>query len=284
MEKIASYEEYQRIIYENKIKWKPTFTNITWPKDQIVRIISQGRLYVELYTGGIILFDDEELYYELVYYWNVEYSFPTILKDKPCVIKNVYRDEAMSDDMQTIEKMIEDCGFALKRKLISTECRNYTPSARMLNLYDFSKTFLSQNGMSIGPLNNDNIDGFRRMQHSIPNIPYYEIPFYTDDELLDLSKKGNLNIVYSKPDKEMCAYSQVFEMGAYRCGIIAIKEEYRDIGGIAMALAALNYERDQGKNIQKTGWVCKDNTESIRFHKKLGWTYTNKRMNEWVKD
>ena len=73
-------------------------------------------------------------------------------------------------------------------------------------------------------------------------------------------------------------------MGKYMCGVIAVKDEYLDAGGITLALSAEAYKRDMGKQVHRIGWIGDDNTASIRYHKKMGWVFTNKRMNEWVKE
>ena len=232
-----------------------------------------------------MFFDDEVNYYEIAYAWNVKYEFPRqVIVNKPYVIKNVYRDGDMPCEMHDIETMIKNEGFILKRQSRLAECERFEPSKKILDLYGFSKKLIGHNGMKIGVLTPDLVEAFRRFQTQIPLVPYYELQYFSDDELIDQSKHGNLIIVSQEFNSEICGYSHVYYMGKYMCGVIAVKDEYLDAGGVTLALSAEAYKRDMGKQVHRIGWIGDDNTASIRYHKKMGWVFTNKRMNEWVKE
>ena len=66
-------------------------------------------------------------------------------------------------------------------------------------------------------------------------------------------------------------------------GWYAIKEAYRRAYGIIMLFTYSGMKRAKKNGMKKvTGWMLRSNTESIKYHKKLGYVWEDRIMEEWI--
>ena len=109
----------------------------------------------------------------------------------------------------------------------------------------------------------------------------YHIISRTDQEKKELEKGSYLCILNEK--KDICAASiAVINSGIAQAEEMVVKDEYK-MRGFAPILTYQRLKWLDSKNIQKIeGWILTHNESSLRYHRKLGYHFTDKYVEEWV--
>lgn len=110
MEKLESWEKYKELLMEVKQRGVTQFTNNYLDVDAVKRYIGLGRMEYEL-DGGLYLYTDEGSFYRL-YIQCGEGSIKSQKRDKPVLVRNVYREGNKNAAQQEVEEQLRRQGFS----------------------------------------------------------------------------------------------------------------------------------------------------------------------------
>lgn len=284
MKTILSWEEYEETVSSLKAPRNGFITNTMVTKQSIERYMKQRRFLVDTFSDGIIFFKDEKEFYDLVFFWNKDAVLPKLAMKKPCVIRRMERVGQESETKKWMEKNFPNIGFCIANEYINVQG---DPKELLKNLNTVApkaETFLERFGIEIVSPDHEMIKKIRMMQYEIRNIPFYDIDYYSDEELLEDSQKGYLLAAVDKRNGKLCGANHSVIMGKYVTGWLAVRDEYINIPGIGICLHKKAMERDLLSGHLKRTWIAKNNKESQEYHKRIGYLPTGAEMSVWLMD
>ncbi len=277
MDQINDYQQYNMLVKEIKKSCPQIFTNCYLFKNAIERIIEQGRFYYERVNGGIVFLSDEQLYYQTYYYLTPGNDLRLAPKTKPVLVQNTYTNK--SEALMNFELSLRASGFRLADTLDHYKADPETSLEKLQAVTRYVKKNLKDAGFRIVPLTPELLPSVKAMQLEIPEIPYYQIVYLTDEEVLERAEDGGFPCIVDK-NGDLCAAFCL--RGNKGFGWLAVKNEYKAKYGMAPVLTEVSMEHAITHHYQPVAWIVSTNTRSKQYHHRVGFEKTGRSMDEWL--
>ncbi len=281
MDRVANLEHYYALINEAKSEYGRLSTNNLLFPDAIERYLDLGRFYYEKVTGGVIFFSDEEDFYEALYHISAKEECRFSKKEKPVLIQCMYTNGKKRPDMQAIGRMLESSGFVLAQTLrqgVFEETERIAKVRRSLR--GVMKVF-DREGFRMMPVSAGQLSEMKAFRKTIKEIPFYQFPYFTDEELVCEADAGRLLCITDKNGR-MIAARHLIVNGKKAYGWVGVEEQYKGTYGLALVFLnhALDYVEREG--IKMCSWVDDVNIPSLQYHEHIGTVWTGQAAEEWV--
>lgn len=286
MDKVESLDRYKELLAETKEKCgRRLVTNSYMFLDEIRRYIDLGRLYYEKLENGIVFYSDEESHYRC--YFHADLSGGTKRdkkiekKDKLLLTQLLYRNERTAKESE-MASWLEEVGFILK------DTMDYIVEDRTANkkkiepLVKHILRLLDESHLTFRTLLPNEVEQLLEFQKNIDCIPYYQLSYHSPEEYGEAIRDGRLEGVLDL-NGNLCAAHYFDAENGRIGGWYAIKKEYQKTYGIVMLFnySAMKYAEENNIG-EEYGWVMRGNKESVKYHKKSGWIWEGRVMEEWM--
>ncbi len=264
MKSIDSYNEYCDIVAQTKQKYKSSVTNCLLSIDDINRLSGQHRIFYEESEGGILLYVDEMKHFLFYYFWNLDYPLIMSRREKSIVTRIIYSEPKRETQIK-IEQMLIQCGFEFGDNLRQAVKVRNTDDDPKLSL---SRRLFEGSGLSLVNAKEEHVQEIREMMTVDDTMHNYEIPYLTDQEMIELGQEGRFVCVVDKSNT-VVAFRGSSSSNTSN-GYMRIREDYRVNYGIAMILLDYSdkYASKRGQKI--INWIDERNTSSARLHIDMG--------------
>lgn len=282
MKKIEELDQYKELMQAIKQRCGRGVSNIYFMADEIGRYIAQGRLYVEEFDVGCVLYVDEHTYYNTAIYVedNAIVSIPA--RDKRCVLRYVYRGKDAEVTEQKFSGILSANGFHKGATSVEVRKTIENNEEKRKKAEKWVRKMEDQ-GFSCVYAEESQFQEIEEMICASGVIKDYQMAYRTPEEKRALEKGSYLCIL----DKEgnMCAASFcAIVNGITTGGALVVKEEYKMRGLVPMC----SYYRTQWLKkhhvVCSQGWVETDNMPSIWLHKSMKFEFRDRYADEWILD
>lgn len=282
MERLESLEKYRELLREAKQRGFTQFTNNYLNTDAAKRYIRLDRMEYELDGSGLYIYTDEGPFYQL----NIQCGGGNIKpqgRDKPILVRNVFRESNKSAAQQEVECQLQSLGFSFYDESVQILARPLAAKEDILTKLERSERFLARFGLKILYADSSRLEDIVRLRDNTPELKPYHFLYETMEEMQQAAEKGYFRCVVNAQD-EICAAQRFRVAGnAIQGDWLAVRPEYKEKYGIGAAMAYHSYAYAIEHNIKNYfGWVVRDNTKSIRYHQSIGYEVMDKVADEWV--
>lgn len=282
MEKLENWEKYKELLRETRQCGFIRFSNNYLDMDAVKRYIELDRIEYRLDGSGFYLYTDEGSFYRL-YMQCGENSINISGRDKPILVRNVYRESNVSAAQQEVENQLRSAGFSLYDESVQILARPLAAKEDILAKLERSERFLARFGLKIVYANSSQLEDIIRLRDNTPELKPYHFLYETMEERQQAAEKGYFRCVVNAQG-EICAAQQFHVEGsAIQGDWLAVQPEYKEKYGIGAAMAYHSFAYAIKSNIKNYfGWVVRNNTKSIRYHQSIGYEVMDKVADEWV--
>ena len=257
------------------------FTNNNLLAEDIKRFIELGRIKYYRSERCLIFFLDEEQYYRLLFHIDPDCHWDLPALGKPAVIRTRFTKDKKKPELLKLEEQMRQKGFLLKdtNVLITLDFAPF--KERYRQKYQRSKKILEYSNLRIIEADYSYCNQIEDLLNSQDMIRYYHRPYRTADEVKSEFDAGCYVAVVNERDEVVAYTSRGFDEGQLRLDLaMVIKDEYK-LTGHALLLCYYCLGNRRSDTIRKAGIDLK-NSASINLHKKLGWKFTNRYMENWL--
>ena len=281
MEKLESWEKYKELLMEVKLRGVTQFTNNYLDMDAVKRYIGLGRIEYEL-DSGLYIYTDEGSFYRL-YIQCGEGSIKPQRRDKPVLMRNVYREGNKNAAQQEVEEQLRRQGFSTYSRSVQILAIPLENRENVLEKLGKADRFLGRFGLRIIYADGSQLEGIFRLRDSTAELKPYHFPYETMEEKQRTIEKGFFRCVVNAQN-ELCAAQQFrVERNGVQGNWIAVKADYKEKYGIGAAMVYHAFAYAIEHNIRNYyGWVEKNNEKSLRFHQSAGYRLTGKVSEDWI--
>lgn len=281
MKKLESLAEYKNIINEFKSVCKRPFSNLYYMPNDIERYIELGRARYEKSESGIVFFFDEETYYRACLYANINEKISIDCQDKKVLVKNVYQEGKKRENLLCAERQLEELGF--EKVGVSVKYQGEVPqmfqSCKQMEKY---VEVLERKGYHCRVPDASMIEEIETIIFESDVIKDYQLDYWTNEE----KKRGLENGFYLcivNADNQICAAEICKLDDDISEGLaLAVREKYR-MHGLAPMIVYHRFSQLYHREIKRMqGWILTDNEPSLRYHKSIGYKFTNEYADEWI--
>lgn len=278
--KLQSISEYKILVEEYKKICPKPFSNANFMLDYLKRYIKLEKISYERNPQGLFFYFDEGTYYKVYFYVDEKQEFRVPVYDKKLLIRNMYSSRRKSERLIYLQERLNKQGFLNKGVSVQIEGNVEELLENCTSVEKFEKE-IEKKGYRC-------IEADYTLFNEIENIIVesdiledYHIMSRTEQEKKELEKGSYLCIVNEK--NNVCAGSiAVINSSIAQAEAMAVRKEYK-MRGFAPVLTYRRLKWLYDKNIQKIeGWILTHNESSLRYHKKLGYHFTDKYVEEWI--
>jgi len=282
MNRVADYDQYLALVRQTKAKQKSVVTNCFLFQKAVQRYLDLGRFLYEENEAGILFFSDEETYYQVYYYLNPERPFEAAAGEKPLVVNHLFTEGKKGEKLARIDERLASAGFELALKVRQTTGEPDEILKRVGAPSRVARRLLSREGFELRPVGREAFDDYFEMRSTTKEVPFYQFPYSTLEELDDDAANGRLIGIFDSRSR-LCAVRHSFMEGNGMYGWIMVREAYKDRYGMALPLSEFAMQNAKANGNRVYGWIALDNAPSIQYHMGLGYCWTNRRMDTWIK-
>ena len=279
MESLTSLEEYKDLLKEVKTITKRPFSNIYFSLPALERFIGLDRVGYEKTDAGVLFYIDEEAYYRVYLYVDLNKELKIGKQDKRLYCRYIYRQSEKQDLHNSIQKVLTDNGFI--KEGISVELQA-DPKEYVRN-YSYLERYISsmeKKGYKCIIPDSSRYAEIEQMFLDSGIIKDYHIEFRTEEEKKQLQEGSYLCIV--KQDEICAARIATLENGVAHAEDIAVKEQYK-LKGLAPILAYQGMKWFCENDIKlMRGWVLVHNQNAMEYYRSMGYQFNNKYSEEWI--
>lgn len=280
MKELKDIEAYGTLINDMRKKGVK-FTNNNIFSDDIKRFIELNRIQYHVSDRCLIFFLDEEKYYRLLFHIDPGQSWDLPELDKPALIRTRFVKDKKKAELLKMEEQMQEKGFILKDTNVFLTLDSAQFKEAHQRNYQRSKKILEHQNFRIIRADYSYNDQINALIDGQDMIKYYHIPYQTEDEIKATFEDRNYVAIVNDKDEILAYTSGHLENGKRYADAMIIKEEYKLYG---FAPILFYYCTCSGfSDIRKTS-VNLENIASVKLHKKLGWKFTNKYMENWLLD
>lgn len=280
MKPISSLDEYLQQI--NKLRgFRTAFTNNYMMVGDAERLISLGRLYCVTNEAGIIFLSDEDTHYRALMHMNPNRKCEIPLFDKPVMAQIVYHRDRITESRLCIEQQLQDNGFV--KQDTSVQVKLNVKERKEACRKDFNRLYklIQRMGYRIQVVDFTYKDKIREVFLQQDMMQDWHYPFQTEEEQREIFEQNGWICILDRDD-EVLAYHSAYIVNSCCYGMgMAIRDEYKVKYGFAPLLQYYRVCITEQPVIY--GEVLLHNTDAIILHEKLGWKFTNKYVNYWLR-
>lgn len=282
MESFGNWEKYKELLKEAKQRGSTRFINNYLDIDAVKRYIGLGRMEYRLDESGLYIYTDEGLFYRL-YIQCGEKAIKLQGRDKPVLVRNVYREGNKSAAQLEVEEQLREQGFSLYSGSAQILATPLETRENVLEKLGKAERFLGRFGLRITYGDGSQIEEIFRLRERETELKPYHFSYETLEEKEQAIKKGYFRCVVNAQN-ELCAAQQFsVERNGIQGNWLAVKAEYKEKYGIGAAMAYHSFAYAIEHNIMNYfGWLEKDNEKSLRYHQSIGYRLTGKVAEDWI--
>lgn len=281
MDKFIDIEQYNGLINNAKKEYKPVVTNCYIYSSEIEKYIRQGRFLYEKHVGGLLIYIDEVTYYRAYYYWNVDYALEIDKKDKCVAVTHIYN-EGKSEKLIQMEGKLLKAGFHMGDLMDYMQAERYLYKKNLEMYLPMAERIFHDAGLEVKVPTIEMIHQIRNCQAQMETIPYYEIPYMSDEEMYRAGQEGKMTCVINKEGKVCAVWAILFPNSTH--GWVGILREYRKFSGIAIIQRKDPLLYAEKNNLNMTTAISEANEQSMKFHIRLGYRPTGRHIEFWVRE
>lgn len=282
MERVQSVEHYYALITENKKRLGMLKTNCTLTRQAIQRLLSMERFFFREVETGIFFFSDEEAYYQAYYYLQDGVPFVFVRENKPVLLQNIHREEQHSQFLTFLNCELIKNGFVLQdtlRHAILEETdelmHNLEKAVRSI------ERIFKKEGFVYQKVEREQLKELKSFMQHIDQIPYYQFPYYTDQEYIEESEEGRLACIVDAEGRILAA-RHLIVVGRRAYGWVGIVDEFKALYGFTPLFLYTQLRYLQEHNVVMCSWVKTTNQPSIQYHNRIGAVWTGQVEDEWL--
>lgn len=282
MELVCNIKQYYNLIAERKAELGRIKTNCVLSSEAIERYISLNRFLYEKGESGIFFFSDEENYYQLYYYLQEGRTFSFEKKNKPVLVQNIFREGKEDKFLSFLNVQLKNNGFEYKDTLSHAVLRETNILFETLekSVKRIERIFLKE-GFVFKNVAIEQLSELKEFMLHIEEIPFYQYPYYTDEEYIEEANEGRLSCIVDKEGKIIAA-RHLIVAGKKAYGWVGIKKEYKALYGFAPYILYQQLIYLRKNNIVMCSWVKTTNTPSIQYHNRIGSAWSGQLEDEWL--
>ncbi len=282
MESFGNWEKYKELLKEAKQRGFTRFINNYLDIDAVKRYIGLGRMEYRLDESGLYIYTDEGLFYRL-YIQCGEKAIKLQGRDKPVLVRNVYREGNKSAAQLEVEEQLREQGFSFYSGSAQILATPLETRENVLEKLGKAERFLERFGLRITYGDGSQIEEIFRLRDNETELKPYHFSYETMEEKEQAIKKGYFRCVVNTQN-ELCAAQQFsVERNGIQGNWLAVKAEYKEKYGIGAAMAYHSFAYAIEHNIMNYfGWLEKDNEKSLRYHQSIGYRLTGKVAEDWI--
>ncbi len=203
-------------------------------------------------------------------------------KEKPVLIEHVYRDGKKPEEIERVEEILQKSGFVKAQTVL------HAALADPVSLYGKTekmtagiRRLLAGSDLHYAPVGEGLLEETAAFRKTIAEIPYYQIPYFTNEEYLEEARAGRYCCIYDAGGRIVAARHLILS-GKKTYGWVGVEERYKERYGIAALFLhdALRLILAQG--LKMCSWVDETNLPSIRYHEHIGSVWTGHRKDNWL--
>lgn len=280
MERIGDLDEYlQRI--DALRKSKEVFTNNYMMVGDAQRLVSLGRLYCAANEAGTIFLSDESTHYRASMHIDANKKFVMPLLDKPTMVQIVYYKDRKKENHLRIEKQLEANGFMKQDTSVQIKLNVAEHKEECRKNFNRLYKLTQRMGYRIKVVDFTYRDKIREVFSQQDMLHGWHYPFQTEEELKERFDQNGWICILDEDDRVL-AYHSAYEVNSCCYGMgMAIRDEYKVKYGFAPLLQYYRVCITEQPLIY--GEVLLHNTEAVTLHEKLGWKFTNKYVDRWLR-
>lgn len=283
MEILKNLEEYKELLVKYKPVCRRGYNNNYLSMDMVERYIELQRIYYEAEDNALTFITDEEKYYRAYVQTNPEADITIQKRDKPVLVRNVYKENKKTDVLLKFEDKLKKQGFSIYDESVQIVAKPLEMKEDVQKKYDRAFSFLERAGIKIGYATEENFAEINFLRESEPILKDYHFLYETESEILDNIKSGYFRCAFNMDGKVCAAQQFSVENGTIQGNWLAVQEEYKVRYGIGTAMAYHSFLYAIEHEVQSYfGWVVRDNTKSIKYHQAIGYELTDKFADEWL--
>lgn len=280
MDKLNNVEEYKVLLKQFRKEHKMFFSNLYFMPKDMERYISLGRVEYEKRDEGLYFYFDEETYYRTCMCVEAGEAFNISKRDKKLLVRNIYRKDEQDEKFKEFEKNLERTGFEHVGTTFQIQGRIKELWQNCLHLEKFY-LFMEKKGFCCIEADYSRYKEIEALILGSKVIKDYHMLYLTEQEK-QMMIPGSYLCILDKQNQICAASISYVSDGVARNGAIAVKEEYKMMG-IAPMLTYQRYKWFCKNEVELAqGWLLVDNDASIRYHKSVGYEWTDKYANEWI--
>lgn len=280
MHQIANADEFYRLINDAKARCGKLDNNCQLFPEAVNRYVSLGRFYAEESASGVNFFSDEETYYLGYFYVAQDQPLLCTPKDKPVLVQTVFRGEK-KPSIQRLEEKLAGRGFSLEKIALHGEFIGYDDIPKILRTRRGIQRIFDHEGLTMAPVRRDQFEEVNSFRQTIPELAFYEFPFFSDDELVEEAAQGRFLCVTNREQKIIAARHLILS-GKKAYGWVGVEDEYKALYGVALVFLCHALDYIQENDIRMCSWVDETNTASMEYHERLGTEWNGQKMDEWI--
>lgn len=283
MERLKSIDEYKALLLQYKQICRGGYSNNYLSLDSVNRYISMQRIYYIADEYVLMFMTDEERYYRLYVQSNAMADVVIRKKDKPILVRNIYKKDKKADALLNFEDKLKQQGFIGYDASVQIVAKPLEMQDCIQKKYERTITFLKKLGVDIRYGKEEHITEIHNLQKKEPLLKEYHFLYETEKEILNNIKNGYYRCAFNESG-ELCAAQQFsVENGTLQGNWLAVKEEYKVRYGIGTAMAYHSFLYAIEHQIPLYfGWVVRDNIKSLKYHQALGYEISDKMADEWL--
>ena len=162
MERFQDLSHLQKVVDAFKESHENLVNNMTSTKKELARVISEGRLFYQIYPHTLLVFRDELDFYQLMLFTDGTIENIALPSDKPCssLVSNALR---KGNAKERLMKKLESMNFKLEGNYSAykTDMAEAYPVAKAI--VDDMKEEIKNNGYEILPFQEKYIDEIHRL-------------------------------------------------------------------------------------------------------------------------
>ena len=280
MRQITSADDFFTLINDAKARCGRLDNNCLLFPEAVERYISLNRFWGEETDSGVIFYSDEDAYYQAYCYVGRDMPLELSPKDKPVLVQTVFRGEKLPA-VKRIEDKLADRGFSLVKTSRHGEFIGYDGIPRIKRAQRGTQRIFEREGLVMASVQRAQFPEIDAFKKTIPELAFYEFPYYTEDELLEEAEQGRFLCVTDREGRIIAARHLIVS-GKKAYGWVGIDDAYKALFGIALMFLchALDYIQENG--IRMCSWVDEKNTASLEYHERLGTEWNGQKMNDWL--
>ena len=282
MQPVTGIEQYYAIIRRAKTARGPLRSNCALFPDAIDRYIRLNRFFCEETEAGVLFFSDEEDYYSAYYYVDPEIPFSTERKDKPVMIQNISKGDK-KQWLTAIETSLAANGFEKTQTLRHGVFVGYDRIPQIRRAWKPAERIFQKEGLRYAPLRREQIPEMLAFRKTIPEMRFYLMPYYTDEELMKEAEAERLCCVTDAQGRIIAA-RHLTVSGGKTYGWVGIAEKYQTAYGISLMFLCRALDYIEQHNLKMCSWVAVDNVPSLQYHERLGTEWTGHTADIWLSE
>lgn len=283
LERVESREKYSELQSAAKQQGFARFTNNYLNMDAVERYIGLGRMEYEWDGGGLYLYTDEGPFYRL-YIRCGENGIKLSEREKPVLVRNVYREGSKGEALQDVEGQLRRLGFtqySRSAQILAAPLENRENVSEKLRK---AEKFLARFGLRITYADRSQLEDIFRLRDQEPDLKPYHFSYETMEEKERAIEKGYFRCVVNAENKLCAAQQFSVERNGIQGNWLAVETDYKEKYGIGAAMAYHSFAYAIERNIGNYfGWLERDNEKSLRYHQSIGYRLTGKVAEDWVR-